>query len=133
MDRVEKLNRLHTIVMARLLGDEHFEEVGELFNDLSQSLRKHKAKQAEWQPIQTAPQKEGQLFVCRHKEKPHITFEATWFYETEERDGPHIFAPAYWSLHHWTNDEPIEGDYCDYEWMPLPSPPQALTQGDGNE
>ena len=73
----------------------------------------------EWQPIETAPQKEGEVFICRDSTKPHVQFEAAWFYESEERDGAHVFAPGYYLLQNLTIDIPID-DYSDLEWMPLP-------------
>ena len=72
-----------------------------------------------WQPIETAPQKEGEVFICRDSTKPHVQFEAAWFYESEERDGAHVFAPGYYLLQNLTIDIPID-DYSDLEWMPLP-------------
>lgn len=72
-----------------------------------------------WQPIETAPQKEGEVFICRDSTKPHVQFEAAWFYESEERDGAHVFVPGYYLLQNLTIDIPID-DYSDLEWMPLP-------------
>ena len=77
-----------------------------------------------WQPIETAPQKEGEVFICRDSTKPHVQFEAAWFYESEERDGAHVFVPGYYLLQNLTIDIPID-DYSDLEWMPLPKLPEV--------
>lgn len=71
-----------------------------------------------WQDISTAPKDES-LFLLRHKRKWTVV-EAALFWEPAESEGPHIFAPAHWSLHDMTVDLPIEDDYEDYEWMPTP-------------
>jgi len=74
----------------------------------------------EWQPIETAPRGE-EVFVCRHKDKPHVTFEAAIFRESESWEMPQ----EYDALQNMTTDEPIE-DWDDLEWMPLPQPPSNL-------
>lgn len=81
----------------------------------------------EWQPIETAPQKEGEVFICRDSTNPHVQFEAAWFYESEERDGAHVFTPGYYLLQNLTIDTPID-DYSDLEWMPLPAAPKGETK-----
>jgi len=85
---------------------------------------------SEWKPIDTAPKDEGKtIFVCRHKDKKHVQFEAAFFYESEERDGAHVYAPAYWSLQNMTIDQPIDDDYSDYEWSPIPAHDQERNEG----
>lgn len=74
----------------------------------------------EWQPIETAP-RGGVVFVCRHKDKPYVTFEAAIFRESESWEMPQ----EYDVLHNMTTDEPIDG-WDDFEWMPLPPPPSHL-------
>jgi len=76
-------------------------------------------KQGEWQPIETAPRDET-LFLCRDKEKPHVTFEAALFQEHESYEIPE----EYDVLQNMTTDEPIADDWFAYEWQSLPQPPQ---------
>lgn len=93
-------------------------------------LQKHPALSqpgvAEWQTMETAP-KDETLFVCRNKNKPHVTYEAAIFRESESWEIPE----EYLVLQNMTNDEPIDGDWEGLEWSPLPAPPVNTRTGGG--
>lgn len=67
-----------------------------------------------WQSIETAPKDE--VFVCRNKNKPHVTFEAVLFWDSESWEMPE----KYLCLHNMTIDEPIDQKWSELEWRPLP-------------
>jgi len=66
-----------------------------------------------WRPIKEAPI--DVLFVCRCKDKPHVTFEAQVFLESENWEMPE----EYKVLQNMTTDEPIDGDWTDNEWKAI--------------
>lgn len=72
-----------------------------------------------WQPIETAPR--DKEFLCRRKNKPHITFEAFIDRDSESYE----FPDEYETLCNKTYPSDIlDEDWCSYEWSPLPEPPE---------
>lgn len=71
-----------------------------------------------WQPIETAPRDES-IFICRHKKKPYATFEAAMFLDD---DGWESTIWSYYVIQNMTVDTPIDSDWGDLEWQPLPTP-----------
>ena len=74
----------------------------------------------QWRDMETAP-KDGTVFVCRAKNKPHVTFEAAIFQDQESYEIPEIYDV----LQNMTVDEPIADHWIYYEWMALPKPPEV--------
>lgn len=58
------------------------------------------------------PPTDGTIFVCRAKNKKHITFEAAIYEEQESWENPE----RYWVLQNMTTDDPIDDSWCAYEW-----------------
>jgi len=71
--------------------------------------------QPPWQPIENAPKYE-KLFICRNKNKPHVTFEAMFFRDIESWEMP----KEYDYFQNMTIDEPICDNWEDYEWSEIP-------------
>jgi hypothetical protein len=74
---------------------------------------------ADWRDIESAPRDES-LFLCRHKAKPHVTFEAAIFKEDDSWESGN---KPYDVIQNMTADEPLDAEWEDLEWQPLPQPP----------
>jgi len=73
-----------------------------------------------WMDISGAKKIIGK-FLCRKKSNPRVTFEAIFNVECESWEIPEL----YYVLHNLTLDEPIDGDYSDYEWTPITPKPEG--------
>lgn len=83
-----------------------------------QAARAYREMQSQWMTMETAP-KDDTLFLCRKKSQPHVTFEASMFWDQESWEIPE----KYLVCQNMTTDEPLDDDFEDLEWRPLPQPP----------
>lgn len=69
-----------------------------------------------WLPIESAP-RDGTIFVCRRKERPHVTFESSKYLESDGWENNH---KSYYVLANETNEDDILDDAWEaYEWQPI--------------